>query len=60
MTNKAPTLRQFQDRFPTEDSCLDHLFQVRYGTDFNCPKCNRPAKYSRSTAPGPAFATGFS
>ena len=43
---KAPTLRQFQDRFPTEDSCLDHLFQVRYaGTD--CPKCGRPVKYSR-------------
>ena len=50
MTNKAPTLRQFQDRFPTEDSCLDHLFQVRYGTDFNCPKCARPAKYSRVKA----------
>lgn len=47
MTQKAPTLRQFQDRFPTEDSCLDHLFQVRFGTDFDCPKCNRPAKYSR-------------
>ena len=47
MSTKAPTLRQFQDRFPTEDSCLDHLFQVRYGTDFNCPKCGRPAKYSR-------------
>ncbi|HET9459137.1 MAG TPA: IS1595 family transposase [Sphingomicrobium sp.] len=44
---KGPTLRQFQDRFPTEDSCLDHLFQVRYGTDFDCPKCGRPAKYSR-------------
>jgi transposase-like protein len=44
---KTPTLRQFQDRFPTEDSCLDHLFQVRYGTDFDCPKCDRPAKYSR-------------
>lgn len=44
--SKAPTLRQFQDRFPTEDSCLDHLFQVRYGgTD--CPKCHRPVKYSR-------------
>jgi transposase-like protein len=43
---KAPTLRQFQDRFPTEDSCLDHLFQVRYaGT--NCPKCDRPVNYSR-------------
>jgi transposase-like protein len=47
MKTKAPTLRQFQDRFPTEDSCLDHLFQVRYGTDFDCPKCERPAKYSR-------------
>jgi transposase-like protein len=47
MNTKAPTLRQFQDQFPTEDSCLDHLFQVRYGHDFDCPKCGRPAKYSR-------------
>src|SRR5688572_20127243 len=45
--SKAPTLRQFQERFPTEESCLDHLFQVRYGTDFNCPGCDRPAKFSR-------------
>lgn len=44
------TLRQFQDRFPTEEACLDHLFQVRYGTDFDCPKCGRPAKYSRVKA----------
>jgi transposase-like protein len=44
---KAPTLRQFQQRFPTEDSCLDHLFQVRYGTDFDCPGCARPARFSR-------------
>ena len=45
-TSKTPTLRQFQGRFPTEDSCLDHLFQVRYGgTD--CPKCHRPVKYTR-------------
>ncbi|MBA3512388.1 IS1595 family transposase [Sphingomonas sp.] len=47
---KAPTLRQFQDRFPTEAACLDHLFQVRYGTNFDCPKCGRPAKYSRVKA----------
>jgi transposase-like protein len=47
MSTKVPTLRQFQDRFPTEDSCLDHLFQVRYGTDFDCPGCARPAKFSR-------------
>jgi transposase len=46
METKGPTLRSFQEQFPTEDSCLDHLFQVRYaGT--NCPKCNRPVNYSR-------------
>jgi transposase len=50
MSTKAPTLRQFQDRFPTEDSCLDHLFQVRYGSDFECPGCGRPAKFSRVKA----------
>lgn len=46
MATKPPTLREFQARFPTEDSCLDHLFEVRYaGT--NCPKCDRPVNYSR-------------
>jgi transposase len=50
MDTKAPTLRQFQNQFPTEESCLDHLFKVRYGSDFNCPKCGRPAKYSRVKA----------
>ena len=47
MTHKAPTLHQFQDRFPTEDACLDHLFATRYGTDFDCPGCDRPARYTR-------------
>lgn len=50
MTQKAPTLRQFQDQFPTEEGCLYHLFKVRYGSDFDCPKCGRPAKYSRVKA----------
>jgi transposase-like protein len=44
--SKGITLRQFQQRFPTEDSCLDHLFQVRYAVT-DCPKCNRPLKYTR-------------
>jgi transposase-like protein len=43
---KGPSLREFQNRFPTEDSCLDHLFEVRYaGTE--CPKCSRPIRYTR-------------
>jgi transposase-like protein len=46
MAQNGPSLREFQARFPTEDSCLDHLFQVRCaGT--GCPKCGRPLNYSR-------------
>lgn len=44
---KPISLRQFQSRFPTEDSCLEHLFQVRFGTDFDCPGCGRPARFTR-------------
>jgi transposase-like protein len=50
MAQKPLTLRQFQARFPTEEACLDHLFQVRFGTDFTCPGCNRPARYTRVKA----------
>lgn len=50
MKTKAPTLRAFQDRFPTEDSCLDHLFQMRFGEGFDCPGCGREAKFSRVKA----------
>ena len=31
MKTKAPTLRQFQARFPTEESCLEHLKLIRFG-----------------------------
>ena len=47
MSNKAPTLRQFQDRFPTEDSCLDHLMRVRYGDRHDCEKCSKSAHFYR-------------
>lgn len=46
-TPKGPTLRQFQARFPTEDSCLDHLMRTRYGARFSCPKCEKAANYYR-------------
>ena len=46
-THKGPTLRQFQARFPTEDSCLDHMMRTRYGARFSCPKCEKAANYYR-------------
>ena len=49
-TPKGPTLRQFQARFPTEDSCLEHLKLVRYGAKHTCAKCDREARYYRVKA----------
>ena len=50
MTQKAPTLRQFQARFPTEESCLEHLMRTRYGSRFHCESCGSEAKYYRVKA----------
>ena len=48
--SKALTLRQFQDRFPTEESCLEHLMRVRYGDSLKCAKCGKEARYYRVKA----------
>ena len=47
---KAPTLRQFQLRFPTEESCLDHLMRTRYGARHDCGGCDREASFYRVKA----------
>lgn len=47
MSNKAPTLRQFQSRFPTEESCLEHLKLVRFGERHECESCGKDAKFYR-------------
>lgn len=50
MANKLPTAREFQARFPTEDSCLEHLMRTRFGAKFTCAKCDREARYYRVKA----------
>ena len=47
MSTKAPTLRQFQAQFPTEESCLDHLMRIRFGERHDCAKCGKNARYYR-------------
>lgn len=47
---KAPTLRQFQARFPTEEACLEHLKLVRFGDRHDCVKCGKEAKFYRVKA----------
>lgn len=50
MSNKPQTIGQFFQRFPTDEACLQHLFDVRFGQGFECPKCERDSKWHRIKA----------
>ena len=39
--------RAFVQRFPSEDSCLDHLLKLRFGNPGPCPTCGRVGKFHR-------------
>jgi transposase len=47
MAIKGPTIREFQKRFPDEDTCLNHLMRTRYGERLTCFKCFKPATFYR-------------
>lgn len=42
---KQTNIRQFFKQFPDDDSCLEHLFNVRFGQGHECPKCERETKW---------------
>lgn len=46
-TPKLPTLNQFRDRFPDDDSCLDHLMETRHGKRHVCAKCDKLSGFHR-------------
>ncbi len=47
---KQATIQQFFKQFPDDESCLSHLFQVRFGQGHVCSKCERSAKWYRIKA----------
>lgn len=42
---KNLTIQQFFQKFPNDDSCLDHLMEVRYGKRHTCSNCEREANF---------------
>jgi len=50
MSTKPVTIAQFFKRFPTGDACLKHLFDIRFGHDHTCPKCDRVSKWFKIKA----------
>ena len=47
---KTQTIAQFFKRFPNDEACLQHLFDVRFGQGYECPKCERESKWFRIKA----------
>ena len=47
MAQKPSKIREFQNRFPDEDSCLTHLMRTRFGERLTCFKCLKEATYYR-------------
>ena len=50
---KGPNIRQFQRRFPDEETCLNHLMRTRFGERFTCLFCHKDARFYRVKARRP-------
>ncbi|MCB2013936.1 MAG: IS1595 family transposase [Sphingobium sp.] len=50
MSKKPQTIAQFFKQFPDDETCLQHLFDVRFGQGFECPACERPSNWYRIKA----------
>lgn len=50
MSTKPLTTAQFFRHFPDDESCLSHLFEVRFGQGHVCPSCQRSSRWHRIKA----------
>lgn len=41
------TIQDFFKRFPDDDTCLNHLMNLRYGETLDCPKCGKHGKFTK-------------
>lgn len=47
---KMPTILDFQDQFPTDEACMEHIKCSRYGDRHDCEKCGRDSQFYRVKA----------
>ena len=50
MKQKPLNIKDFNERFPTDAACLDHLMRLRYGERLTCFGCRRDSRYYRVKA----------
>ena len=41
------TVTDFFRLFPTDDACLEHLWNIRFGDEVECEKCGKVGKFYR-------------
>ena len=51
---QAFSVREFFEQFPTEESCLERLMEIRHGLRHQCEKCGKDATFHR-LADRPAY-----
>ncbi len=54
---ESMSIMDFFEMFPDDESCLQHIFDVRFGQGHTCPKCERESKWYRIKAER-AFSCG--
>jgi transposase-like protein len=47
MEDYPKTLLEFEQRFGTEEACVDYLFKLRWPEGFRCPRCGHPEAWNR-------------
>jgi len=56
VSNVQPfSVREFFGRFPSDDACLQHVMEVRYGLRHQCTKCGKDSTFHR-LADRPAYS----
>lgn len=57
--SKSLSIREFFKRFPDDDTCLEHVMEVRYGLQGKCPKCERENVHFYRLRSRPAYSCEF-
>ena len=44
---KAPTVQEFFNKFPNDETCIEHLMMLRFGNPLYCPKCGAEGQFAK-------------
>ncbi len=45
---KPMTVREFFQKFPDDETCLEHIFESRFGRGHKCPNCEKSSNWYRT------------